>query len=133
MEVKEVLNKIKDRLITHNIFRIQNEDAIMCKFYCIALIEYMLARKSLLDYTNLFSLNDYKNNGTIIYISILRTNMSSLKFRLKKIDETRNYFLEEIEHDELMSEKHKKTCKCLNHVEHFPILTSTKRSINTGY
>ena len=30
------------------------------------------------------------------YISILRTNMSSLEFRLKKIDETRNYFLEEI-------------------------------------
>ena len=29
------------------------------------------------------------------YISILRTNMSSLEFKLKKIDETRNYFLEE--------------------------------------
>ena len=32
----------------------------------------------------------------------------SLDFRLKKIDETRNYLLEEIKHNNLMSEKHKK-------------------------
>ena len=31
------------------------------------LAAYMLARKTLLDYTNLFSLNDYKNNAKIIY------------------------------------------------------------------
>ena len=28
------------------------------------------------------------------------------EFRLKNIDETRNYFLEEIEQNELMSKKH---------------------------
>ena len=39
----------------------------MCGFYCIAFIEYMLAGKSLLDYTNLFSSNDYKKNDKIIY------------------------------------------------------------------
>ena len=32
----------------------------MCGFYCIAFIEYMLAGKTLLHYTNLFSLNDHK-------------------------------------------------------------------------
>ena len=31
--------------------------------------------------------------------------MSSLEFRLTKIDETRNYFLEEINHNDLVSEK----------------------------
>ena len=31
----------------------------------------------------------------------------SQKCRLKKIDETKNYFLEEIEENELMSRKHK--------------------------
>ena len=41
--------------------------------------------------------------------------MTSLEFRLKKIHETRNYLIEEIKHD-LISEKHKKTCKYLNHV-----------------
>ena len=39
----------------------------MCGFYCIAFIEYMLAGKTLLDYTNLFSPNDYKKNDKIIY------------------------------------------------------------------
>ena len=32
----------------------------------------------------------------------------SQKFRLKNIDETRNYFLEEIEQNELMSRKQKR-------------------------
>ena len=32
----------------------------MCGFYCIAFIECMLAGKAFLDFTNLFSPNDYK-------------------------------------------------------------------------
>ena len=63
----EVLNKIKDKSITHNIFRMQGDDSAMCWFYCIAFIEYMLAGKTLLDYTNLFSLNHYKRNDKVIY------------------------------------------------------------------
>ena len=55
---EEVLNKIRDKSITHNIFRIQDNECIMCRFYCIAFIEYMLAGKALLDYTNLFTPND---------------------------------------------------------------------------
>ena len=43
----------------------------------------MLAGKFLLDYTNLFSANDYKKNDKVIYKPV-RTNMSSLEFRLKK-------------------------------------------------
>ena len=39
----------------------------MCIFYCIAFIEYMLAGKTLLDYTNFFSPNNYKKNEKIIY------------------------------------------------------------------
>ena len=45
------------------------------------------------------------------YISIFKTNKAkedaSLNFRLK-IDETTNYLSEEIKHNELMSEMHKK-------------------------
>ena len=37
--------------------------------------------------------------------------MSSLEFRLKEIYVTRNYLIEEIQHNGLMSEKYKKTCK----------------------
>ena len=36
--------------------------------------------------------------------------MSSLEFRLKRIDETRSYLLDEINHDDLMDQKNKKTC-----------------------
>ena len=39
----------------------------MCGFYCIVFIEYMLAGKTFLDYTNLFSLNHYKKYDNIIY------------------------------------------------------------------
>ena len=51
--------------------------------------------------------------------------MSSLEFRLREIDEIRNYILKEINHNDLMSEKHKKTCKYLNYVEELLILVST--------
>ena len=50
---------------------------------------------------------------------------ASLEFRLKKIDETRNYILDEIKHNNLMSEKYKKKWTYLNHVEHVLILAST--------
>ena len=47
----------------------------------------------------------------------------SKKFRLKNIDETRNYFLEQIELNILMSKKQKKICTTLNYIEHFFVLT----------
>ena len=72
----EVLNKIRDKSITHNIFKIQDNDFIMCGFYCNAFIEHMLSGKTLLDYTNLFSQNDHKKNDKTIYI--LRTNIETL-------------------------------------------------------
>ena len=49
----------------------------------------------------------------------------SQEFRLKNIDETKSYFLEEIKQNELMSKKHKKVCTTLDCIEHFFILAST--------
>ena len=43
------------------------------------------------------------------HINILRTKMSSLEFKLKEIDEARNYLLDEIKLNGLMSENRKKT------------------------
>ena len=63
---QEVLNKIKDKPIIYNILRIQDDDSIMCRFYCIAFIECMIAGKTLLDNINLFSPNDYEKNDKII-------------------------------------------------------------------
>ena len=53
--------------MTHNIFRIQDDDSIMCGCYCIAFIEYMLAGKTLLDYINSISPNDYEKNDNIMH------------------------------------------------------------------
>ena len=50
---------------------------------------------------------------------------ASLEFRLRKTNETRNYHLEEVNHNDLIREKYKKTCKYLNHIEHLLILVST--------
>ena len=49
----------------------------------------------------------------------------SQEFRLKNIDETRNYFLREIKQNELTSKKQNKVCTTLNYTEHFLIFTST--------
>ena len=50
---------------------------------------------------------------------------ASLKFRLRKIDETKNNLLDKIKRKDLMSEKFKEICKYLNYVEHLHILVST--------
>ena len=42
----------------------------------------------------------------------------SLEIILKNIDETMNYFIEEIKQNELMSKKHKNICTTLNFIEH---------------
>ena len=50
------------------IFRIQTYDSIMCGYFCIEFINYMLKGKTSLDYTNLFSPNDFKKNDQVIKI-----------------------------------------------------------------
>ena len=52
--------------IKSNIFIIQAYDSIMCGYFCIEFINYMLKGKTLLDYTNLFSPNDFKKNDQVI-------------------------------------------------------------------
>ena len=51
----------------------------------------------------------------------------SLDFSLK-IDEKKNYLLEEIKH-ELMSKKHKKVCRTLNYFEHFTFVSVVSRCV----
>ena len=58
--------KARNKKIKANIFRIQAYDSIMCGYFCIEFINYMLKGKTLLDYTNLFSPNDFKKNDRII-------------------------------------------------------------------
>ena len=49
--------------------------------------------------------------------------------RVKKMDEIRNYLIEEINQNELMSKKDKNCLKPLSYIEHLFIIISA----NTGY
>ena len=44
---------------------------------------------------------------------------------MEDIDETRNYFVKEINQNELTSKKHNKVCRVLNYIEYLLILIST--------
>ena len=52
--------------IKTNNFRIQAYDSIMSGYFCIGFIDFMLAGKTLTEYTNLFSPNNFKKNDDII-------------------------------------------------------------------
>ena len=52
--------------IKTNISRIQAYDSITCGYFCIWFINFMLAGKTLTEYINLFSPNNFKKNDDII-------------------------------------------------------------------
>ena len=52
--------------IYNNTYRIKVYDSIMYEYFCIRFIDFMLKGKSLLEYTNLFSPNEYKKKDRII-------------------------------------------------------------------
>ena len=65
--------------------RIQAYNSIMCGYFCIGFIEFMLKGKSLLECKNLFSPNEYKKNDKLnenIFnrIQISWTNENLLKY-----------------------------------------------------
>ena len=62
-EIKEFAN---NKNIKTNFFRIQAYDSIMCGYFCIGFINFMFKGKTLTEYTNLFSPNDFKRNDDII-------------------------------------------------------------------
>ena len=63
-EIKAFINRSLS--IITNIFRIQAYDSIMCGYFCIGFIDFMLPGKSLTEYTNLFSPNIFMKNDSII-------------------------------------------------------------------
>ena len=62
--VEHVPKKIK-KFIGHknsktNIFRIQADNSIMCRYFCIGSIDFMFAGRSLIDFISLFSPYNFK-------------------------------------------------------------------------
>ena len=63
---KEIKAFINNKNIKTNIFRIQAYDSVMCGYFCIGFIDFMLAKNTLTKYTNLFSPNNFKKNDDTI-------------------------------------------------------------------
>ena len=63
---KEIKTFINNKNIKTNIFRIQAYDSVMCGYFCIGFIDFMFKRKTLTEYTNLFSPNNFEKNDGII-------------------------------------------------------------------
>ena len=63
---KEVKKFIGNKNMQINIFRIQAYNSVMCWYFCIGFIDFMLKNKILIDFTNLFSSNDLKENDDTI-------------------------------------------------------------------
>ena len=63
---EEIKEFIGNRNIKANIYRIQANNSVMCGYFCIGFIDFMLAGKTLIDYTNLFSPYDFNKNDSII-------------------------------------------------------------------
>ena len=63
-EIKKIIGNNKD--IKTNIFRLHAYNSIMCGYFCIGFIDFMLASKNLVDFTSLFSSYDLKKNDKTI-------------------------------------------------------------------
>ena len=66
-KIKDFIEKFPgNKNIKTNIFRLHKDNSIMCGYFCIGFIDFMLAGKKLTDYTNLFSPYHFKKNDSII-------------------------------------------------------------------
>ena len=69
-EIKEFIDRPSSSALQNNIktniFRIQAYESIMCGYFCIGFIDFMLAGKTLTEFTNLFSLNNFQKNDDMI-------------------------------------------------------------------
>ena len=61
-EIKELVG---NKNIKANIFRVQAKNSVMCGYFCIGFIDFMLAGKKLTNFTNLFSPYDSEKNDHI--------------------------------------------------------------------
>ena len=114
---KEIEKCIGHKKITTNIFRIQANNST-CGYFCIGFIDFMLAGKTLIDYTSLFSPYDFEKNVDIILSYLKMNECNSIKvsnkylnlcdqkkFRLNETNKIKDYFNSEIQERKIMSKK----------------------------
>ena len=68
---KQIKKFINNKNIIANIFRMQAYNSIMGGYFCIVFIDFLLKGNNLINFTNLFSPNNFKKNVDIISNSFL--------------------------------------------------------------
>ena len=63
---EEIKKFLRNKSIIANIFLIQANNSALCGYFCIGVIDFMLAGKKLTDFTNILSPYDFKKNDNII-------------------------------------------------------------------
>ena len=63
---EEIKEFVGNKNIIGNIFQVQTNDLVMCGYFCIGFIDFVLAGKKLTDFTNMFSPYNFKKNDDII-------------------------------------------------------------------
>ena len=57
---EEIKEFIGNKNIKAKIFRVHENNSMMCWYFCIGFIDFMLAGKKLTDYSNLFFPHDFE-------------------------------------------------------------------------
>ena len=57
---------VGNKNIKANIFREQANDSVMCGYFCIGFIDFVLAGRKLTEYTSLFSPQDFKKSDDLV-------------------------------------------------------------------
>ena len=133
---REIMKFIARKKIITNIYRMQAYDSIMYGYFSIGFINFMFNDKSLTDYTNLFSPNDFKKNDDIILkyfglqdvkmsisnLEVCKANeMSELKdltkYRLDEINRIKEYFNAEIKERKCIIRKISKYIVAFNYAD----------------
>ena len=70
-EIKEFVDRpsssaLQNKNIKANIFWVQAKNSVMCGYFCIGFIDFVLADKKLTDYNSLLSPHDLRKNNDII-------------------------------------------------------------------
>ena len=114
-EIKKFIDGsvINASVVKTNIFRIQAHNSVMCGYFCIWFIDFVLNGESLADFTDLFFPKPLPKNDDLVlnYFKMdLATNMytnlnDQQKFRLNKRNVDKDYFLAETRERELLSKR----------------------------
>ena len=56
---EEIKEFIGNKNVKANIYRVQSNNSIICGYFCIGFIDFVVAEKTLTDYTNFFSPYDF--------------------------------------------------------------------------